>query len=401
MKSFLDLVSERKVNLKPLINNVFDISESKKGYEAILSSTPKPLGVLIKYNPYAFYPKEKQVTLSTKINVVSTIAGREAKINVALVGVGGFAESVLIPIMSRIPDFSYRAVVEATGEHAKRAAKQLKAEYCTTNYKDVLTDRKVNLVVITTPHNLHAKMVVEAAKAGKAIYVEKPLCLTEKELDEIMKVEAKAKVPIIVGFNRRYSPLTLRAKELLKSKHGPLVINYRVNAGAIPRNHWIQDPEVGGGRIIGECCHFLDFFNFMTDSELESVDAKTVPINNKTVYAKDNLVANIRWIDGSITTLTYTSLGHPDLPKEYVEMYADGSTILIDDFKEMRMYGFGEKSVKLKKQDKGHRNQLIEFTNLLRGKPSKAISFADIIKSTKLTFEVDKKARGQRESKVV
>jgi predicted dehydrogenase/threonine dehydrogenase-like Zn-dependent dehydrogenase len=394
MKSFLDLVSEKKVDLKPLINATFDINESKKAYESILSSSEKPLGILIKYNPYAFYSKKRQVALPAgKINVVSKFAESGTRINVALVGAGSFAESIIIPLMSKIPDYNVRAVVAASGAHAKQIAGRVKAEYCATNYRDVLSDKKVDLVVITTPHNLHSKIVIEAAKAGKAIYVEKPLCLNEKELDEITRVISRTKVPILVGFNRRYSPLTLKAKELLKGKHRPFIINYRVNAGPIPKSHWIQDPEIGGGRIIGECCHFLDFFNCTIGSAVESVDAKIAPINDKTVFAQDNLIASTRWTDGSIAALTYTSLGHSDYPKEYIEIHAEGSTIVIDDFREMRLFGFAEKNITLKKQDKGHRNQLMELVNLVRGKPTEAMSFAEAVKSMSLTFEVERRAR--------
>jgi predicted dehydrogenase/threonine dehydrogenase-like Zn-dependent dehydrogenase len=396
MKSFLDLLSEGRVNLKPLISATFDINESKKAYESILNGSEKPLGVLIKYNPYAYYPKKKQVTLPTgKINVASRVVGTGARINTALVGAGSFAESILIPLMSRIPDYSFRAVVEVSGDHAKQVAGRLKAEYCTTNYKDVLADKNVDLVIVTTPHNLHSKIVIEAAKAGKAIYVEKPLCLNERELDEITGVISRTRVPILVGFNRRYSSLTLKAKELLKKRRKPFVISYRVNASPVPRGHWIQDPEVGGGRIVGECCHFLDFLNCITESEVESVDAKIAPVNNKTILGQDNLITNVRWTDGSIGTLTYTSLGHPHFPKEYIEVFADGSTIVIDDFREIRLYGFAEKNIKLKEQDAGHRNQLIELANLVRGKPSNAMPFAEAVKSMSLTFEVKKRAQGE------
>ncbi|UCE10723.1 MAG: Gfo/Idh/MocA family oxidoreductase, partial [Candidatus Thorarchaeota archaeon] len=247
----------------------------------------------------------------------------------------------------------------------------------------------------TTPHNLHYPMIMDAANAGKAIYVEKPMCLTEGELDEIVKVISVTKVPLIVGFNRRYAPLAVRAKELLKGKHGPYLISYRVNAGFIPETSWVQNPEVGGGRIIGECCHFLDLFGFFIESEVGNTSVMSIPVNNAIVVANDNVVVTMRWTDGSLATLVYTALGHRGLPKERIEIYANGSSIVIDDFKNMELYGFGERSIRLKKKDKGHYQQLVELSRFLRGEKADIISFQESVKAMRMAFEAEKLTRKQ------
>jgi len=216
------------------------------------------------------------------------------------------------------------------------------------------------------------------------------MCLSEEELDEIVKAITKTKIPLVVGFNRRYAPLATKAKELLKQKHRPYLINYRVNAGFVPRTHWVQDPEVGGGRIVGECCHCFDFFNYIIESEVESICALGIPVNNTTVISNDNVVGTMKWADGSLATLTYTALGHSDLPKERIEIYADTSSIVIDDFKNMELYGFKGKGIRMKRQDKGHYQELVELAKLLKNEKSNIVSFQECVKAMKITFKIEK-----------
>ena len=391
MQAFLSLLKDKKVNVKPLINAVFSINEAEKAYDLLIRGEKRPLGILLKYDPSKYVSAAGKIALPEKLIEISPRAVK-GKINAAVIGVGGFAKGALLPFMSKIPDYNLRAIVSATGINAKQTALKYGAEYCTTDYKEALDDEEVDLVVITTPHNLHYRMIVDAAKAGKAIYVEKPMCLREEELNEIVKVISKMKVPFIVGFNRRYAPVALKAKELLGSMHGPCLINYRVNAGFIPKTHWVQDPEVGGGRIIGECCHFLDLFNFFIESEVESMSAVSIPVNNATVVADDNVVVTVKWADGSLATLVYTALGHVGLPKERIEIYADGSSMVIDDFKSMELYGLNEKNIRMK-QDKGHYQELIELARFLKGEKSNIISFQECVKAMKITFGVQKLLR--------
>ncbi len=389
MQAFLDLLGDKKIDVKPLIGKVFPIEDAKKAYDMLISVEKKPFTVLLKYDPSQYFSIKKEVVpIKRAVEISPKIV--EDKINTAVIGAGGFAKNVLLPFMSKIPDYNLRAIVSATGINAKQVAKKYDAEYGTTDYREVLEDENVDLVVITTPHNLHYPMIIDAAKAGKAIYVEKPMCLTERELDEIVKIISKTKVPLVVGFNRRYSPVAVRAKELLRSKHKPYLINYRVNAGFIPETNWVQDPEVGGGRFVGECCHFLDLFNFFIESEVESISAMSIPVNNATVVANDNVIATVKWTGGSLTTLLYTALGHIDLPKERIEIYANGSSIIIDDFQSMGLYGFRERNIRLRKQDKGHYRQLMEISKFLKREKTNIISFQECVKAMRMTFETEK-----------
>jgi predicted dehydrogenase/threonine dehydrogenase-like Zn-dependent dehydrogenase len=389
MQAFLSLLKDKKVNEKPLISVVFSINEAEKAYDLLMRGEKRPLGILLKYDSSKYVSATGKIVSPEKLFKISPKAVK-GKINVAVIGAGGFAKGVLLPLMSKIQGYSLRVVVSATGINAKQTALKYKAEYCTTDYKEVLNDEKVDLVVITTPHNLHYPIIVDAANAGKAVYVEKPMCLSEEELDEIVKVIAKTKVPLVVGFNRRYAPLALKTKELLRQKHRPYLINYRVNAGYVPKTHWVQDPEVGGGRIVGECCHFFDFFNYIIESEVESIFTMGIPVNDTTVIANDNVIGTIKWADGSLTTLTYTTLGHSDLPKERIEIYADRSSIVVDDFKNMKLYGFKGKDIRMKRQGKGHYEELVELAKFLKSEKSNIVSFQECVKAMTITFKIEK-----------
>lgn len=390
MRAFLELLGEKKMDMGPLLEavRIFPIEEAEKAYGLLAGNREKPLSVLLKYDYSRYYTPKGEVKLQRSFPISPRAV--EGKINVAVIGAGNFARNILLPLLSRIPEYNLKAIVTATAANAKQVASKYKAEYCTTDYKEVLKDDDIDLVMITTRHNLHYPMIIDAAKAGKAIHVEKPMCLTEEELNEIIKVISETKIPLIVGFNRRYAPLAVKAKQLLKQKHRPYLINYRVNAGFVPKNHWIQDPKVGGGRIIGECCHFFDLFNYFVEAEVESISVKSIPVNDTTVAAQDNSVAVLKWTDGSLTTLTYTALGHPDLPKERIEIFANGGGVTIDDFVELKLYGFKEKGVKLKRQDKGHRNQLMELARFLKEGKSNIIPFEESVKAMRITFEVEK-----------
>jgi len=390
MCAFLEMLSNKEVDMEPLIEAIFSIEDAAKAYQ-LVGGGKRPLGVLLKYDPSKYYAKAgKESSIRRAIEITPRVV--EGRIDVALIGAGSFAKGVLLPILSGIPEYNLRAIATTSAINAKQTALKFKAEYCTTDYREVLGDESVDLVAITTPHNLHYPMIMDAAQAGKAIYVEKPMCLTEEQLDEIVEVVSEKRVLLVVGFNRRYSPLAVKAKELLKQKHGPYLINYRVNAGSVPKSSWVQDPEVGGGRIIGECCHFFDLFSYLVESEVESMNATGIPVNDATVVANDNVVVTVKWTDGSLATLIYTALGHMDLPKERIEIYAGGSSIVIDDFKNMELFGFGERSVRLKKQDKGHHQQLEELARFLKGGRSNIISLGECVEAMGMAFEAEKLA---------
>ena len=296
------------------------------------------------------------------------------KINVAVIGAGSFARAMHLPNLQKLADqYSIRAIVDANGMQASVIAQQFGANYASTRYEDVLEDPEVRMVIISTRHHLHAEMALKAARAGKAIFLEKPMALNPVELEGLEAVLRETGVPFMVGFNRRFSPAARRIKEIVKERQNPLMMLYRVNAGYLPSDHWTQTSE-GGGRIIGEACHMLDLFSFLV-SPARAVEVVSTSIQPTTehILASDNTVITLRYQDGSAASLIYTSLGAADLPKEYVEVYTDGKTLAIDDYRAMRIYGTQAKGW-TGAQDKGHLDELREFADYVNGRCEAPIS---------------------------
>jgi predicted dehydrogenase/threonine dehydrogenase-like Zn-dependent dehydrogenase len=398
MQSFLEFIKEGKVSLKPLINKVVVIDEAPSFYEELVSGRGKYIGVAISYDAskYLSGVLSHKVQLSKlEVQVSSTIENiKGRKIRLGIIGAGSFINNVILPILlSDLRDF-YEVIAVSTKhpQHCVEAGKSAGAYYCTTDYREILNDEEIDAVIIATPHNTHAEIVAEAINASKAVFVEKPLALSEEELERVYEAYKNNPVPITVDFNRRFSPLTLKAKEELPSK--PIYGIYRVNAGFLPPTHWAQDPELGGGRILGEVCHFVDFFNYIVGGRVLELSVEAIPVDNVKTVAKDNVAVIMKWSDGSITSIHYFTVGSPELPKEYIELHASGFSIVIEDFIKVNIYKGGTKrTMKLKKQDKGHRNHLLEFAKLLRGEKSKIPPFEEYIYSMKITFEIEKKLR--------
>lgn len=389
MEEYLRLLAEGKVNFSRLVSKIYSIEEAPQAYQA-LQEEDRPLAVLLDYHLNEAVTEQK---LRTKVQTSSISKRKAGLINVAVIGAGNFAKSVHLPNLQGLSNlYSIRAIVSATGSNAKETAKQFGAAYCATDYYDVLADDDVDMVMICTRHNLHAKLTIEAAKAGKAVFSEKPMALNQEELDELVKVLNETKVPFMVGFNRRFSPAARRVKELIKNRQNPIIVNYRVNAGYIPLDHWVHTEE-GGGRIIGEACHMFDLFNFFTESEVESIDVSAVSPKTEHIAPNDNFVATLKYADGSVCTLTYTALGATEVPKEYIEIYCDGKTMIIEDFKELKVYGVRQKGWK-GAQDKGHVRELEEFARSVHEGGTWPISLNELVQATKISFAVDKGVQG-------
>ena len=320
-------------------------------------------------------------------------SGEDGIINVAVIGAGSFAQSVHLPNLRKLSDlYNISAIVTRTGNNAKQIAKRFGANCCTTDYQEILRDENVDMVLIATRHNLHAKMAMEAAKAGRAVFLEKPMALNQEELDELVKVLKETQVPFMVGFNRRFSPFAVRAKEIISQRQNPIIINYRVNAGYIPLDHWVHTEE-GGGRIIGEACHMLDLFNYFTDSEVENVHVSAISPKTADISSRDNFTATLKYHDGSICNLTYTALGAKEFGKEYIEIYADRVVLVIDDFKILNVFGSKANGMKSKTSQKGHLEEMVEFNKCIKGESGMPILIEQMVSATNISFMVDETAK--------
>lgn len=373
MKAFLEMVSENKVNIKPLISHKFHISDAIKAYKTI-HSDENSLGILLKYNEKENEKIEKKVIVST--------GKQSGKINVAVVGCGSFAQNYHLPNLRKISDYNIRAVVSATGTTVKEIAKKFGAEYCTTDFEDILRDKNIDTVFITTRHNLHAPLSIAAAKAKKNIFLEKPLALNYNDCKKVVKAVEENNVLFSIGFNRRFSPVSLKAKQFIGKGTGPLMLNYIVNANKLPPEHWVHDPIEGGGRMIGESCHFFDLIYWFVGNEPIEIFSRGLSSSRIDLTEDENNISTIKFADGSIASLTYTSVGHKSYPKERVEIYFNENVLLIDNFKNLRIWGNQKNFIKLKKMDKGHYAELVRFAKVIKGKDHLLVTAKDGIRAT-------------------
>jgi predicted dehydrogenase/threonine dehydrogenase-like Zn-dependent dehydrogenase len=382
MQAYLRLIAEGKINLKPILETTYHIDDAEKAFQVLNNAADKPLGVIISYD---LDSQKATGKFQTKVQLKPHVPNK--KVNVALVGAGEFAKAFHLPNLKRLSNlYHIRAIVSTTGSNARLTAEQFNADYATTNYQDVLEDDSVDMVMICTRHNVHAQMAIQAARADKAIFLEKPMALNNDELSELEDVIKETQVTLFMGFNRRYSKASIRAKEIINEHQSPLMIMYRVNAGYIPLEHWIQTDE-GGGRIIGEACHMLDLFQyFVSPAKAVEISSMNVSSQVEHISSSDNVVINVKYDDGSVATLLYTALGAKDLPKEYVEIYADGKILIIDDFKELIVKGASLKGWKSPQQDKGHLDEMEVFGQYLLGKGELDISLADLVETTKISI---------------
>jgi predicted dehydrogenase len=383
MEAYLGLLAEGAVNVRPLITHRFPIDDAHKAYELIGQTNQPFLGVLITY------PETADLTQSLDLPArVST--NRAETISVGLLGAGGFANSTLIPAMKQVNGLELVSVCAANGSHARSAAEKFGFPRCATEEDAVLNDSAVNTIVIATRHHLHAGQVLAALAAGKHVFCEKPLCLNESELEEITAAySANSNAIVMVGFNRRFASLAVRLKEFVDDIQEPLSLHYRINAGFIPTDHWLNDPEQGGGRIIGEVCHFVDFLSFLVGTG--PVEVQAHPLGNGRQYSNDNVVAILRFANGSQGTISYLANGDKAYSKERLEVFGGGRVAVLEDFRRLELVRDGRKKTISSKlgQDKGHRGEWEAVAHAIRTGGRSPIPFDEIVSTQLATFALE------------
>lgn len=365
MAEYLRLIGDGRVQIAPLVAARFPIEEAAAAYAAI-GGADKPLVVLLTYP----LPGEVPAVPDRRLNLRSASRNHEGKIRMALIGAGSFARSAHLPNMQALNSlYHLRAVVNRTGPSAKAIGKQYAADYVSTDPEEVLTDTQVDAVLIATRHHLHGSLALAALKAGKHVLVEKPMTLDPDELAELKNFYAdgsgegpnagseRGKPILLTGYNRRFSPFAQRMKNLLEQRTAPFILNYRMNAGYIPLDHWVHGSE-GGGRNLGEACHIYDLFTFLADAEVVSLSAHAVKPSTQHYGRNDNFVATFTFADGSVANLVYTALGHKGVSKETAELYVDGKIAVLDDYKSLSVHGDDKLTYKSRIQDKGLKIEL-------------------------------------------
>lgn len=364
MQAYLALLAEGRVRVGDLLTKRYPIDEAQTAYAALASAENRPMTVLLTYPPAAGAAEPVRRIANPKAQ-----AGRAGAVRVALVGAGGFAKGTHLPILRAHPDaFHVRAVCTRQGHNAATVAAQYGAAFSTTDYAEVLADAETDAVIIATRHDRHGDMVLQALRAGKHVFVEKPLCLTEDELTAIEDFYAQAKkgAPILLtGFNRRFSRYAVAIQAPAAQRANPLVMTYRVNAGHIPADHWVHGPE-GGGRNLGEACHFYDLFVALAGSAPEEVKAASIRHAGGFYRADDNFSATIRFADGSLATLVYTALGADAFPKERLDVFFDGKVYAIDNFMRLEVSGASGPQIATPNPAKGHDEEMVAFARAIR-----------------------------------
>jgi len=378
MDAFLTLVQLGKVNVKRLITHRYAVDRAGEAYEMMTAERESYLGIMISY------PEEAESVGRRVITVRSRPSSGD--LNLALIGAGNHVKDRLLPVLSKIKAIRIQAVCTGRGPQAKILAEKTGAAYCTTDYHEVLGDDSINAVLIGTRHELHGPIVLAALEAGKHIFVEKPLCLTGEELKQISErfaVKAQEGLHLMVGFNRRFSSHAEHAKAFLQDRRNPLVMTYRVNAGALPPEHWTQDPDVGGGRIVGEACHFVDYLQYLCGAPPVSVHARRIGLHESGVMDDQSLLS-FSFGDGSIGTVVYASGGEGGVAKERLEVFGDGKALIMDDFVRSEFYAGGRKrAFTTRGRDKGFQAEMDQFIRALAEGREPVIPFNEIYAVTR------------------
>ncbi len=375
MQAIVDLVSQRKLDFKSLITHKFQIEEFEKAYDLILGKVKEFYrGILFEYQQDRV-DKEKIYTTTKKSLPISDI-------RIGFIGAGSFAQSYLIPHLKNL-NVNLVTVCTTDGLTAKNVATKFGFEKFTTSAEEILNDEKINVVFIATRHDTHASYVIDSLKAGKKVFVEKPLAIYDEELNSIINLDVEDKF-LLVGFNRRFAKSIQDIKKYFPS--GPFNFLYRVNAGKIPLNHWTQFEEQGG-RIIGEVCHFIDTLSFLCDSHPKIVFAQSLSEKAGNTKEEDTLSIVMKFGDGSIGTIIYQANGDASIPKEYLEVSALQRSAILNNFESVDFYSGGKKKSK-NYFGKGHKEEVEAFINAIRKGENSPIDLETLFLTTKTTFAV-------------
>ncbi|MAZ78147.1 MAG: dehydrogenase [Legionellaceae bacterium] len=377
-EAVLNLLAQEKLTIKPLISHEFEFDRAQEAYQ-LLNNKAASLGILLKYNQQ----KNKDDVLDHNL-VFSNVVKKIQSPRIAVLGAGNHAVRQIFPALKKA-GAHLQTVVSNRGVSGVRAAKKFHAASASTDVEKTITDADVDAVVIATRHDSHADLTVQALNAGKHVFVEKPLAISR---DELLRVEqayqslqqANQAPLLMVGFNRRFSPHALRIKTLLSQTAGPKSAIVTVNAGQVPASHWVQDLQVGGGRVVGEVCHFVDLLRYLMASEITGVQALGM--------TADTMNIELQFKDGSIASIHYFANGHASFPKERLEIFSQGAVLQLDNFRKLKGFGWPHfKKMNLSRQDKGHGACLTEFVNAIKsGKSPMPVS--EIFEVTRVTFDI-------------
>jgi len=377
METFLGLVKDKKIDLSKITTHRVKFENALEAYEIVLGKKKEEhIGILLEYEDKKEYPPT--------LKVLSAGPGKNSQIKLGLIGLGNFMQATILPILKKQDGVSIEGVATTKGHVAKHIAVKYRIAECYSNAKDMFSNPGINTVMIASRHNSHAQYVIEGLKTKKHVYTEKPLAINALELKEIIELRKSVTTDVMVGFNRRFAPLVVKCRGFLNQLPEPKLINYRINAGYVPPEHWIQNAEEGGGRIIGEVCHFVDLCSFICGAGFESIFAQTTGDNRQ----RDNLCVMIRFKDGSLANVSYISTGDKIYSKERIELYSCGAVMVIDDFRRLELIKDGKRKLYNSVQDKGHMRQLALWIESIKDGKTIPVPFNESVASTMATFAI-------------
>jgi predicted dehydrogenase len=356
LQAFVDLLASGGLDLSGLTSRRYPIDQAEEAYEALSGGAgERSFGVLLEY--------EYEAPLGVP-SIRPAVRRKTGSVRIGLIGAGAFARGTLLPAL-REENVELAAVATEGGLSAADVAERFGFERTSDSADEIFADDTIHAVVIATRHASHAALVAQALRAGKAAFVEKPLALGTDELEEIEEALPLGG-PLMVGFNRRFAPLTERLLRELQGI-GQLALVMRVNAGPLPADHWLHDPELGGGRLLGEGCHFVDLLAHIAPGPISLVHAIASPTAERPLECSDNFVAGLGFADGSVGTLIYSGAGDARLPKERLEAFGGGVAAVLDDFGRLELFRGGKRTLVKSRQDKGHRAEIAAFVAAVRG----------------------------------
>lgn len=380
IEAFLDLIAGSSLDIEKLISHRFPIEKAQDAYALIESGSKEPyLGIVISY--------DEEKPLANRIELVSKSAAKASRVGVGMIGAGSYARKFLLPNL-KAEGVEFRSIATASGASAKDVGSQYGFAAAVSDPAEVISDTETNLIVIATRHDTHASLTKQALENGKHVFVEKPLATNDGELYEVLATAGSSTGRLMVGFNRRFSPAAKTTKEFFDKRHSPLSILYRINAGRIAKDSWIQDPVEGGGRIIGEVCHFIDLMHFLTSSVTTRVFAASVSTRDAEATEADSIFVTLKFADGSNGSIAYLAEGDTGLAKERIEIFGEGKACVIDDFRRFTTYHKGrESTIRSRGQDKGQAEEIRQLCSMvLNG--AVPIALDDLAATTRATFRI-------------
>ncbi len=392
-ETVVGMLASGRLNVRPLITHRFPIEQAAEAYEVITGKKEEPfLGVLLTY------PETGTSAPGSRVDFPSAIKPgpeKRGSLKLGILGAGLFANATLLPAIHKNKDIQMVGIASAGGLHAQHSGKKFGFAYATSSAEEILNDPAINTVAILTRHDCHAELVLKALQAGKHTFVEKPLAINREQLADIEEaLHAAPGIFLTVGFNRRFAPLAQQLKAHFTRRSEALFMHYRVNAGYLPLSHWLHEPAIGGGRIIGEVCHFVDFLTFLVGAAPLSVSAHALPGNGK--YREDNVSMTFTFRDGSVGVVDYLANGDKSYPKERVEVFCGGRIAVLDDFRTLETVKDGRRKLVKHSQDKGWYHEWAAFAGAIRAGGPPPIPYEQLIGVTGATFAAVESLRSGR-----